>query len=55
MLTICIGFSYDNKTAGSINPLTGAVENASFAGVEGRYPVIDPKAIGKITEKPIGA
>ncbi|RMJ28594.1 Carboxypeptidase S1 [Aspergillus sp. HF37] len=45
-----VGFSYDNKTAGSLNPLTGAVENASVAGVEGRFPVIDPKAIDTTDE-----
>ncbi|GKZ33466.1 hypothetical protein AbraIFM66950_003364 [Aspergillus brasiliensis] len=31
--------------AGSLNPITGVVENASFAGVQGRYPVIDATII----------
>lgn len=51
ILTDYAGFSYDNKTAGSINPVTGAVENATFAGVDGRYPVIDADAIGKLAPK----
>ncbi|CAK47097.1 uncharacterized protein An16g09010, partial [Aspergillus niger] len=40
-----VGFSYSETEAGSLNPFTGAVENASFAGVQGRYPVIDATII----------
>ncbi|KAJ5092205.1 hypothetical protein NUU61_007075 [Penicillium alfredii] len=36
-----VGFSYADKAPGSLNPLTGAFEDASFAGVQGRYPVIN--------------
>ncbi|KAL2012769.1 hypothetical protein VTN00DRAFT_294 [Thermoascus crustaceus] len=36
-----VGFSYSTKDAGSLNPFTGVYENESFAGVQGRYPVID--------------
>lgn len=46
---ICEGFSYSETEAGSLNPFTGAVENASFAGVQGRYPVIDATIIGKLS------
>ncbi|KAJ5577808.1 uncharacterized protein N7459_006772 [Penicillium hispanicum] len=35
------GFSYSEKDPGSLNPLTGVFEDADFAGVQGRYPVID--------------
>ena len=40
-----VGFSYSEEEAGSINPYTGVVENASFAGVQGRFPVINATAI----------
>ncbi|PYH72403.1 S10 family peptidase [Aspergillus vadensis CBS 113365] len=40
-----VGFSYSETEAGSLNPITGVVENASFAGVQGRYPVIDATII----------
>ncbi|TVY19857.1 Carboxypeptidase S1-like protein [Lachnellula arida] len=36
-----VGFSYSEEVPGTINPADGSVENASFAGVNGRYPVID--------------
>ncbi|TVY94539.1 Carboxypeptidase S1-like protein A [Lachnellula willkommii] len=36
-----VGFSYSEEVSGTINPADGSVENASFAGVNGRYPVID--------------
>ena len=32
---------------GSLNPYTGAFEPASFAGVQGRYPVINATMIGE--------
>ncbi|GES56955.1 carboxypeptidase S1 [Aspergillus terreus] len=40
-----VGFSYSETEDGSLNPLTGVVENASFAGVQGRYPAIDATLI----------
>ncbi|KAJ5139145.1 Peptidase S10 serine carboxypeptidase [Penicillium bovifimosum] len=40
-----VGFSYAEKEAGSLNPYTGAFEDADFAGVEGRYPKINATAI----------
>ncbi|BCS03841.1 S10 family peptidase [Aspergillus luchuensis] len=40
-----VGFSYSETEAGSLNPITGVTENASFAGVQGRYPVIDATII----------
>ncbi|TVY57102.1 Carboxypeptidase S1-like protein A [Lachnellula cervina] len=36
-----VGFSYSEEEPGTINPVDGSVENSSFAGVDGRYPVID--------------
>lgn len=42
---IGVGFSYATKEAGSINPFTGDVEPASFAGVQGRFPVINATAV----------
>ncbi|CEO58552.1 Putative Carboxypeptidase 2 [Penicillium brasilianum] len=39
------GFSYAEKEAGSLNPFTGVFEDASFAGVQGRYPVINATLI----------
>ncbi|TVY83355.1 Carboxypeptidase S1-like protein A [Lachnellula suecica] len=36
-----VGFSYSQEEAGSVNPVTGVYENASFAGVTGRYPAIN--------------
>ncbi|EPS26027.1 hypothetical protein PDE_00963 [Penicillium oxalicum 114-2] len=39
------GFSYADKAPGSLNPYTGVVENADFAGVDGRYPVINASMI----------
>ncbi|KMU76128.1 hypothetical protein CISG_05496 [Coccidioides immitis RMSCC 3703] len=35
------GFSHSSIEPGSLNPLTRIFENASFAGVTGRYPVIN--------------
>lgn len=40
-----VGFSYGNEQVGSINQFTGAFENASFAGPQGRYPVINATAL----------
>ncbi|RDL36781.1 Carboxypeptidase [Venustampulla echinocandica] len=40
-----VGFSYSQEEPGSLNPITGVVENASFAGPQGRYPVINATAI----------
>ncbi|KAL4784273.1 Alpha/Beta hydrolase protein [Aspergillus varians] len=36
-----VGFSYADTEEGSINPVTGVVEDSSFAGVQGRYPKIN--------------
>ncbi|PLB44706.1 putative carboxypeptidase S1 [Aspergillus steynii IBT 23096] len=36
-----VGFSYSDTENGSLNPVTGVVENATFDGVKGRYPKID--------------
>ncbi|KMP03033.1 carboxypeptidase 2 [Coccidioides immitis RMSCC 2394] len=38
---IGVGFSHSSIEPGSLNPLTRIFENASFAGVTGRYPVIN--------------
>lgn len=40
-----VGFSYGSEGEGSLNPYTGVYENASFAGVQGRYPVINATAL----------
>lgn len=40
-----VGFSYEESVAGSQNTYTQVTENASYAGVAGRYPVIDATAI----------
>lgn len=40
-----VGFSYGNEQVGSLNPYTGDFENASFAGAQGRYPVINASAL----------
>ncbi|EAW15089.1 S10 family peptidase [Aspergillus clavatus NRRL 1] len=40
-----VGFSYREAEAGSLNPITGVFENETFAGVQGRYPVIDATLI----------
>ncbi|PYI06263.1 peptidase S10, serine carboxypeptidase [Aspergillus sclerotiicarbonarius CBS 121057] len=40
-----VGFSYSETDAGSLNPLTGVVEDESFAGAQGRYPVVDATII----------
>ncbi|KAJ5180398.1 hypothetical protein N7492_003608 [Penicillium capsulatum] len=40
-----VGFSYAEKAPGSLNPLTGVFENSDFAGVKGRYPVINATKI----------
>ncbi|KAG4029948.1 hypothetical protein MFRU_014g02390 [Monilinia fructicola] len=40
-----VGFSYGSEGVGSVNPYTGAFENASFAGAQGRYPVINATAL----------
>lgn len=42
-----VGFSYSSEIAGSLNNVTGWVENASYAGVVGEYPVINASAIDK--------
>ncbi|KAJ5752381.1 hypothetical protein N7520_009298 [Penicillium odoratum] len=39
------GFSYSEEEAGSLNPITGSFEPAGFAGVQGRYPVINATMI----------
>lgn len=39
------GFSYGNEQVGSLNPVTGSFENASFANATGRYPVINATAL----------
>ncbi|KAE8141468.1 peptidase S10, serine carboxypeptidase [Aspergillus pseudotamarii] len=44
-----VGFSYSDTVDGSINPVTGVVENSSFAGVQGRYPTIDATLIDTTT------
>ncbi|KAL9612379.1 MAG: hypothetical protein Q9167_003019 [Letrouitia subvulpina] len=36
-----VGFSYSEEEPGSLNPITGEVEPASFGGVSGRWPVIN--------------
>lgn len=36
-----VGFSYSEEQAGTLNPYTGEQENATFGGVDGRYPHID--------------
>ncbi|KAB8302690.1 hypothetical protein EYC80_006052 [Monilinia laxa] len=40
-----VGFSYASEGVGSLNPYTGVYENASFAGAQGRYPVINATAL----------
>ncbi|KAI9813836.1 MAG: hypothetical protein M1827_003626 [Pycnora praestabilis] len=35
------GFSYGSEEAGTLNAFTGVFQNASVAGVDGRYPVIN--------------
>ncbi|KAL2869941.1 Alpha/Beta hydrolase protein [Aspergillus lucknowensis] len=40
-----VGFSYAETVEGSLNPVTGAVEDASFNGVQGRYPKINATLI----------
>ena len=35
------GFSYGQEVEGSLNPYTGEVENSTFGGVDGRYPIED--------------
>ena len=40
-----VGFSYSEEELGSLNPFTGEQENASFAGIDGRYPVINASEI----------
>ena len=40
-----VGFSYAGKAAGTLDPLTGSFENASVAGVDGRYPTINDTKI----------
>ncbi|KAI9839537.1 MAG: hypothetical protein M1819_002163 [Sarea resinae] len=36
-----VGFSYATEGNGTINPITGDFQNASIAGVDGRYPLIN--------------
>lgn len=45
-LTTSTGFSYAEEGPGSLNPVTGEVEPASFAGVQGRYGFINETKIG---------
>ncbi len=40
-----VGFSYAEELAGSINPITSEVENATFGGVTGEW-AYDPSSIG---------
>ncbi|KAF7938046.1 hypothetical protein EAE99_001718 [Botrytis elliptica] len=40
-----VGFSYGSEGEGSLNPSTGVYENSSFAGAQGRYPVINATAL----------
>ncbi|OGE56560.1 hypothetical protein PENARI_c003G03432 [Penicillium arizonense] len=40
-----VGFSYAEKAPGTLNPITGVFEDADFAGVDGRYPVINATKI----------
>ena len=40
------GFPYGQKIEGSLNPYTSEVENSTFAGVDGRYPIQDPYLLG---------
>ncbi|CAG8392395.1 unnamed protein product [Penicillium salamii] len=40
-----VGFSYAEKGAGTLNPITGSFENSDVAGVDGRYPIINATAI----------
>ncbi|CAG8081894.1 unnamed protein product [Penicillium olsonii] len=40
-----VGFSYAEKGAGSLNPITGSFEDGDVAGVDGRYPIINATAI----------
>ncbi|KAJ5313840.1 uncharacterized protein N7443_000724 [Penicillium atrosanguineum] len=39
------GFSYSEEGEGSLNPITGSFEDASFAGIQGRYPIINASLI----------
>ena len=40
-----VGFSYVSEFEGSENDYTGVFENASFAGVDGRFPAYDPSIV----------
>ncbi|TGO08991.1 hypothetical protein BTUL_0183g00050 [Botrytis tulipae] len=40
-----VGFSYGSEGEGSLNPSTGVYENSSFAGAQGRYPIINATAL----------
>ncbi|KAF7877479.1 hypothetical protein EAF04_001156 [Stromatinia cepivora] len=40
-----VGFSYGSEGVGSLNPYNGVYEDASFAGPQGRYPVINATAL----------
>ncbi|OQE14441.1 hypothetical protein PENFLA_c038G03991 [Penicillium flavigenum] len=40
-----VGFSYAEKAPGTLNPITGSYEDPSYAGIDGRYPVINATAI----------
>ncbi|TGO90353.1 hypothetical protein BPOR_0068g00200 [Botrytis porri] len=40
-----VGFSYGSEGEGSLNPFTGVYENSSFAGAQGRYPIINATAL----------
>ena len=51
LILYAAGFSYSETGLGSINPVTGDFENATFDGVKGRYPVIDPTIIGRSTSE----
>ncbi|TGO41671.1 hypothetical protein BHYA_0018g00430 [Botrytis hyacinthi] len=40
-----VGFSYGSEGEGSLNPSTSVYENSSFAGAQGRYPIINATAL----------
>jgi len=42
---IGVGFSYATEGAGTLNPVNGDYENATFAGVNGRWPIINQTAV----------
>ena len=48
------GFSYADELIGSIDPNTGLVQNASFAGAQGRFPVENASLYGTTDLSAIG-